>query len=314
MRSGKKIRKGLLGLAILLTMTLQMTFATEVQAADGYTYTVTFYAGNHGTFAGGQDMMKITGLHYGDTVHLDAFAGFTAVSLENNSKYYVQGVRQSGGDTSTEVSSEWVKVTGDVDYVVAYGIKGSQVAYTVNYQDASGNELAPSRTFYGNVGDKPVVAYQYIEGYQPQAYNLAKTLSANEADNVFTFIYSPAENGTVTTIIGANNVTVVTQAAATPAGTAAGTAGAAGGTAGGTTPGGTTQGTAEGQGTVEVPPENTPQELVDLDDEEVPKADIKAERDKSVAPIVYNIIIAVLAIAALVGTRVYFKKHGKKNN
>ena len=70
--------------------------------------------------------------------------------------------------------------------MVAYGIQGDMVSYTVNYQDGGGNELAPSRTYYGAVGDKPVIAYQYIEGYRPDAYNLTKTLGKNEADNVFT--------------------------------------------------------------------------------------------------------------------------------
>ena len=49
------------------------------------------------------------------------------------------------------------------------------VAYTVNYQDASGKSLAKSQTFYGNVGDKPVVAYRYVENYIPDALALTKT-------------------------------------------------------------------------------------------------------------------------------------------
>ena len=61
------------------------------------------------------------------------------------------------------------------------------VAYTVNYQDASGKSLAESQTFYGNIGDKPVVAYRYIENYIPDALALTKTLSDNEVENVFTF-------------------------------------------------------------------------------------------------------------------------------
>ena len=65
------------------------------------------------------------------------------------------------------------------------------VAYTVNYEDEQGNKLAESQTFYGNVGDKPVVAYRYIEDYVPQALSLTKTLSDNEAENVFTFKYAP---------------------------------------------------------------------------------------------------------------------------
>ena len=35
-----------------------------------------------------------------------------------------------------------------------------------------------------------VVAYQYIEGYQPQAYNLRRTLSEDPAANDFTFVYT----------------------------------------------------------------------------------------------------------------------------
>ncbi|MCI8930475.1 MAG: hypothetical protein HFI00_13665, partial [Lachnospiraceae bacterium] len=42
---------------------------------------------------------------------------------------------------------------------------------------------------------KPVVAFLYVEGYVPQAYNLTKTLSKNEAENIFTFVYSPAAAG-----------------------------------------------------------------------------------------------------------------------
>ena len=81
------------------------------------------------------------------------------------------------------------------------------VAYTVNYEDEQGNKLAESQTFYGNVGDKPVVAYRYIENYVPQALALTKTLSDNEAENVFTFKYAPgATNRVVETV---NHVTVV---------------------------------------------------------------------------------------------------------
>ena len=97
------------------------------------------------------------------------------------------------------------------------------VAYTVNYEDEQGNKLAESQTFYGNVGDKPVVAYRYIENYVPQALALTKTLSDNEAENVFTFKYAPgATNRVVETV---NHVTVVipgntiTNTVTVPAGT-----------------------------------------------------------------------------------------------
>ena len=111
----------------------------------------------------------------------------------------MQGIRISGRDNNAAVENSSFEVTGDQEYVVAYGIKGDQVAYTINYQDANGNKLADSQTFYGNVGDKPVVAYTYIDGYTPEYRNLTKTLSANAAENVFTFNYLPYETVTVTT-------------------------------------------------------------------------------------------------------------------
>ena len=74
---------------------------------------------------------------------------------------------------------------------MAYGIKGGMVAYTVNYVSAKGGKvLHDSDTYYGMVGDKPVVSYKYVENYLPDAYNKGKTLSADESQNVYTFTYS----------------------------------------------------------------------------------------------------------------------------
>ena len=138
------------------------------------------------------------------------------------------------------------EVTGDQEYVVAYGIKGDQVAYTINYQDANGNKLADSQTFYGNVGDKPVVAYTYIDGYTPEYRNLTKTLSANAAENVFTFNYLPYETVTVTT--PGQTITNTTEQTVTVPGGTTTTTGGTTGTTGGTGTGGAT-GTTGGTGT-----------------------------------------------------------------
>lgn len=146
------------------------------------------------------------------------------------------------------------EVTGDQEYVVAYGIKGDQVAYTINYQDANGNKLADSQTFYGNVGDKPVVAYTYIDGYTPEYRNLTKTLSANAAENVFTFNYLPYETVTVTTP-GQTITNTTEQTVTVPGGTTTttgGTTGTTGGTgtnANGGNAAGTTTGNGDAQGT-----------------------------------------------------------------
>ena len=332
MRSCGRLRKGLLIMALLLCMTVQTAFAAAGGNEKGDTYTVTLFAGNQGTFNGtggvhviggsaqisGGDAIRITGLRAGDVVVLDATAGM--VDLKNGDKYYIKGVRESGRDNNTIADSAFT-VTKDAEYVVAYGIQGDMVSYTVNYQDGGGNELAPSRTYYGAVGDKPVIAYQYIEGYRPDAYNLTKTLGKNEADNVFTFTYTqssvqqPAAGGEGTeggTDTGTPATTATTGTTATPGTTAGGGAGTAGaGTA-------TAAGTVETP-TVENPDGGVPQATVDLDDEDTPKANIDASdsdtvRNTSPVPIVLGIVVAVIALGALIGTYVYFKKKHKADS
>ena len=174
-------------LSLACTLALLLGMAVPAQAAEKYTYTVRIFAGAQGTIGGGE-VLVLSGLEYGQRVSFNQ----RDVSLLDGSKYYIRGVRESGKDNNT-VSATSFQVTGDADYVVAYGILGNAVAYTVNYVDADGNALAESETYYGNVGDKPVIAYLYIDGYQPQAYSLGLTLSGNAADNVFTFVYTPVE-------------------------------------------------------------------------------------------------------------------------
>lgn len=165
-------------LVSLLTVSMTIGASTmSVMAADGYTYKVTLSAGNKGTI-NGQAKVEQDSLFAGSTV---------TFNLKNvqvtDDKYYVKGIRLSGRDNEETLASPVLdNVTGDADYVVAYGIKKDMVAYTVNYQDASGKALAESQTFYGNVGDKPIVAYQYIENYIPDALALTKTLSNNVSD------------------------------------------------------------------------------------------------------------------------------------
>ena len=326
MRSCGRLRKGLLTMALLLCMTDQTAFAAEGGNEKEYTYTVSLFAGNQGSFNGtggvhviggsaqisGGDAIRITGLRAGDVLVLDATAGM--VYLKNGDKYYIKGVRESGRDNNPVADSAFT-VTKDAEYVVAYGIQGDMVSYTVNYQDGGGNELAPSRTYYGAVGDKPVIAYQYIEGYRPDAYNLTKTLGKNEADNVFTFTYTqssvqqPAAGGEGTEGGTDTGTPATTATPGTTAGGGAGTAGAGTATAAGTveTP------------TVENPDGGVPQATVDLDDEDTPKANIDASdsdtvRNTSPVPIVLGIVVAVIALGALIGTYVYFKKKHKADS
>lgn len=248
----KKIVKGWrVVFTSLMTLCLVLGLFPVNTLAEEYTYQVTFYSGNQGTFNGTEglsvdnhssgsqyaveengDEITVIGLKQGDIVSFDVQAG--AVQMADDSKYYLRGIRQSGRDNDTVQTSAF-RVDGDAEYVLAYGIRGNQTGYTVNYQDAQGNELAPSRTYYGNVGDKPVVAYLYIEDYNPQTLALTRTLSENEAENVFTFVYTPVPTEVITepgdTI---TNTTTVTETVpgTTDEGTAAGTGTAGTGTAG----------------------------------------------------------------------------------
>lgn len=182
MRSSGKI------LCLLLALLILAALALPVCAAE-YTYTVRLFAGNCGTI-NGQQVVVIDGLHYGDRVTFR----LEDVQVEASSKYYVRGFRESGRDNDTVGAASFV-VTGDRDYVVAYGVKGNLVAYTVRYLDSDGKALLAESTFYGNVGDKPVVAYRYVDGYQPRYYNVTRTLSENAAENIFTFYYDKLTRG-----------------------------------------------------------------------------------------------------------------------
>lgn len=307
MKRRNKLIKGLLSVLVLTGVLAQGVLAAEPEEPSEehpYTYSVTLSAGKQGTFADGDRIVREE-LKYGDYVNFDWRDQLTL----KDDKYYAKGIRRSGEDNSNSFITDQVQVTGDEDYVVAYGVLGDMVAYTVQYLDENGNELAPSKTYYGSVGDRPVVAFQYIEGYLPQAYNLTKTLSENEADNVFPFEYAPAsEIRNVTVTVDGGTIVVTTPAAGT--GTAQQGAAAAGGAAADENAGGN----AEGD-TVEVEDEEVPRDLVDLDEEEVPLAKGELEedtiRETSVMPIVVGSLIALLAVAGIVGMVIYYKK--KKN-
>lgn len=328
-------------LVSLLTVSMTLGASTMSVMADDttpYTYKVTLSAGNKGTI-NGQNKIEQTNIASGSTVTFN----LNDIQVTDD-KYYVKGIRLSGRDNNETLAAPSFTVDKDADYVVAYGIKGNMVAYTVNYQDTSGKSLAESQTFYGNVGDKPVVAYRYVENYIPDALALTKTLSDNESENVFTFTYTPGATDrivetttTVTTTVpgtetpagaaGTIGATGTTGASAgTGTGTTAGGTAAGGTTAGGTTAGGTTTGgtaggtttdnnsqdtTAKDKDTATSEDEQTPKSLVDLDDEDTPKGNIDAKDKTSKTPIAAGIAIIVVAVAALAGLIVFLKKRAK---
>ena len=89
--------------------------------AEDYTYTVTFYAGNQGTFTGTDGLsvpenatvtgdgnqIVVSGLLADDVVSFSDLQG--SVSLGDSSKYYVQGIRESGRDND-EIGNTLIRV------------------------------------------------------------------------------------------------------------------------------------------------------------------------------------------------------------
>ncbi len=281
---------------LLALVTIVGVFQGKTSAwAFSYTYTVSFSAGAQGSFGGNSiqvrkaadndagvsvssagDKIVVTGLEYGDVISCDAQG---SVGLNDNSKYYVKGIRLSGRDNNTVANSAFL-VSGDQDYVVAYGIPGELAEYTVNYVDTNGNKLAESRTYYGNVGDEPVIAYLYIDGYTPDSYNQTGKLVSDASKNVFNFVYaqaatSIADNG------GANGADGAADNAA--AGNTAGAANAAAANGGAANAGGVNGAAgADANGNVIIPDgQNTPaagnetpdaQPNTTINDGEVPQA------------------------------------------
>ncbi len=307
----RKIRISLLILSMLI-MTIGQTAFAE------YTYTVKIYAGKQGTISqdgitvpagatvtGGGKEIVISGLKYDQTVYISPQACAKAA----DSRYYVKGVRISGRDNSeAENVASTFDVDGDRAYVIAYGISGDMVPYTVNYVDGDGNILLASDTYYGNVGERQYVSARYVDGYLPQAYNLVKTLQSNTVENTFEFVYTPV-----------NTPAAETPQTTTPAGDAGAAAPAApAGDAGAADAGAATPGPeGEVEDLTAVPDEDVPQNLVDLDneDEQVPLANTdlgKQERPgtrMSYLPIYFGIGSA--AVLGLILSALYLNKRRK---
>ena len=245
---------------LMLLLVLALALGVSAAAAD-YDYTVRIYAGQQGTMVGGEDNGDVLVYHraYGERVTFN----LSQVQLKDGSKYYVKGLHESGKDIKEMMPSNFA-VTRDQDYVVVYGILGDAVAYTIRYVDWRGNELAPSETYYGNVGDKPVVAYLYIDGYMPRYYNITGILSDNSADNVFTFVYVPIggvrPEGPGVTVAGGRDETGGGQGGGGAGGGQSGAGGGQNGEGGQSGEGGE----GAGEGIEEYEPITEPEEILDL--------------------------------------------------
>ena len=269
-------------LAAVLVISVLLTAGWISASAEGTeSYTIRLYAGNRGTGDG-----SIT-VEPGFMVDLDGLLANVQVTDE---KFYKRGVAKAGYDTATLGEKSFTAVE-DADYVVVYGVKGDMVRYTVRYISTTGAALAEESVGYANAGEKIVVGCKDVDGYVPNTYNYAMTLSENEAANVFTFVY--------TRIPTAEEVAAA-QAAAQAA--AAGGNGAAAGE----------NGTATSEG-VTIGQIAQPAQIIDLDEQEVPLAEMaEGQVPGSIGtPLLVGAGVAFVGLLALV--LVLAKKNKDKN-
>lgn len=178
------------GATLLVAVVLALVVAPA--RAQNYQYTVRVFPGNRGTLS--QDPVSVT-VDKGGSVDLYSIA--TATITDN--KYVQTGFRLSGTDTL--LGNGIINgISEDMDYVVAYGVESDVVPYTLRFVEyETGRELAEPKTYYGKNGDKPVAAYEYIEGYRPRYLAITGTLHKDE-ENVWTFEYIPLEEGETTVV------------------------------------------------------------------------------------------------------------------
>lgn len=173
----KMIRRFFLALTVFFTLS-----AMTLTARAAYKYRVTMSAGLHGKIVAGST---------------DAEFDYKQMWNPNDyqvevtdPRYYFKGWHVSGIEGIAQAKT----ITEDTVFVATYGIKGNTVQYTVRYLDENNKPLKEDKVYYGNIGDKPVASYVYINDYQPQAYNITTTLSSNAADNVLVFKYKKTDS------------------------------------------------------------------------------------------------------------------------
>ena len=253
------MRVGAVLIAVCMVAALALpAFAADTSAEnEPYKYTVRIFPGDKGTINGSTDpIVKEVEANYswtrGDFDCLNQAASKT-------DRYYVTGMRESGRDnnTNTLYKSGNFTVDRDIDLVVSYGIKGSDVPYTINYVEYGTNKvLRKSETYHGNDGDQPAVAYLYIEGYVPQYEVMTGTIKAGSS-NEWTFYYISLDKykagGSANTQSKGGVKTQSTGTAKTGGSgtTSGGTTSTGGGTStgSGTTSGGSSTSTSTGTGT-----------------------------------------------------------------
>ncbi len=197
-------RRGLTLLTLVTLLVVAAAFTIAAPAlAEKYDYKVRVFPGNRGTLSA--DPVEVTVPKGGDVNLYDV-----ATATITDDRYVQTGFRLSGTD-EVRIDGKVNGVSEDMDFVVAYGVKANTIEYTIKYVEyGTGKELAKPKTFYGKVGDKPVAAYEFVEGYRPLYLAITGTLT-DDGENVWTFEYAKlAEGETIETTTTNTNTRYVT--------------------------------------------------------------------------------------------------------
>ena len=175
-------------IVLLLSLMVVMMCLTPGMAQADYSYRVRIFVGNQADPDRYSPEIPIYDEEFAAGTYCDLPMGLAQSTLAPGSKYYVKGFKISGEGGETYCVAPNFEVDHDCDFIVAYGMPDNLVDYTINFVDAeTGAVLADPITYYGNVGDKPVVAYEYIEGYRPLYRNITGTLQKD--GNSWSFPY-----------------------------------------------------------------------------------------------------------------------------
>ena len=338
MRAYKKITAFVAVALTLLTSSNMVALADEA-GKTVYTYTIQVYTGDSdivftsadfeiadaskaegvsASLSSDKTVLTVSGLKYGTSLNLAVDGGKLAVD-SSKTIYTVKGLRQAGHD---ETNAGVISVTKDAEYVVAYGVLTNPVTYKVKYVDENDGELLAEDTFIGNAGEKIEIAFRSVENFLPNTFRYAVTLNEDPEQNVFTFKYYPSKGvnifyntitGEVTYVYEDGTTTVVYVPAAE---IAAGNVPAAP-----ANPNANPVANNADQGEVvenadenEITDENVPltNDVVDLDDEDVPLADQMAFTLTNAAPIIAAILGGLAAVAIVVLVVVFKKRNSVK--
>ena len=215
MKQGKRLLLMLLAVLFLMTALLPITGLAE----ENRKYVVRFFGGNKGSIN--------TGTYY-EVLPSGSVKIPTSNDVTVDEDYYLKGFVESGKDPRKPESSDPTNpsyvvmstLLRDIDYMAVYGIRGTEVQYTVQYlQYGTTRKLAADGIFYAGVGDRPISSYIYIEGYQPYLRS-QKTLVADESQNVLFCYYTAIPAATTTTTTTGGGAAVAGGGAAVAAGAA----------------------------------------------------------------------------------------------